>query len=177
LPGLFRPGEYMAGEPRDKVELMARIDDAWDELQTVLAGLPAEALEQPLADGWSAKQHLGHISVWEASLVALLRGESRRDAMGAPADAWERHDTDAINAQVAERAKRWPLANVLKRAGEIHAEVVGQLQGMSDADLQQPYSHYQPNDAPPNERAVVGWVNGNTWLHYEEHIATLKASL
>jgi hypothetical protein len=170
----------MAGEPRNKTELMARIASAWAELQRLLDALSPEDMERPLGD-WTPKQQLGHISVWEASLVALLRGESRAAAMGAPLDAWERHDTDAINAQVAERSKRWPLDNVLKRAEEIHGEVVAQLEAMSDADLQRPYSHYQPEDGERAgdgaDRPVVGWVNGNTWLHYEEHVATLRAAL
>ncbi len=163
--------------PRNKADLMERIGVSWDELMRLIGTLTLEELEQPLGDGWSAKVHLGHISVWEASLLALLRGESRQAAMGAPVDAWEQHDTDAINASVAERAKRWPLDNVLKRAAEIHGEVVAQLDGMTDDDLGLPYSHYQPNDPPPNNRPVYGWVNGNTWLHYEDHIGWLRAGL
>ena len=95
--------------PRNKADLMERIGISWDELMRLIGALTLEELEQPLVDGWSAKVHLGHISVWEASLLALLRGESRQAAMGAPVDAWERHDTDAINARWlnGRNAGRW----------------------------------------------------------------------
>ena len=54
------------------------------------------------------------------------------------------------------------------------ARLVAVLGGLSDDDLQKPYSHYQPTD-PDERRPVVGWVAGNTYEHYAEHIDWIKA--
>jgi hypothetical protein len=47
------------------------------------------------------------------------------------------------------------------------------LEKLSDADLQKPYSHYQPGD-PDEKRPVIEWVAGNTYEHYEEHAGWIK---
>jgi DinB superfamily len=50
-----------------------------------------------------------------------------------------------------------------------HARLLAALGKLSDADLQKPYSHFQPAD-PDEKRPVVGWVAGDTYEHYAEHI-------
>jgi hypothetical protein len=56
-----------------------------------------------------------------------------------------------------------------ERAMGLTGAVESALGKLSDADLQKPYSHYQPAD-PDEKRPVVGWVAGNTYEHYAEHI-------
>ena len=56
-------------------------------------------------------------------------------------------------------------------------ELVMLLNSMTQADLEMPYSHYQPDDLPYNGNPVGGWVHGNTWDHYNEHIGWLEAGL
>lgn len=161
-------------KPPNKAEMVALVSERWAELQELLDALSSEDVERPPGDGWSAKVQRGHISVWEASLLALLRGESRPAAMGVPRDLWERHDTDGINASIAARAQCWPLEDVRRRAEEIHLEVVRQIEGMSEQELSMPYSHFQPDDLPPNDQPIYGWVAGNTSEHYEEHIGWMQ---
>ena len=52
---------------------------------------------------------------------------------------------------------------------ESHAALMVALGKLSDADLQKPYSHFQPTDSK-QKRPVIGWVAGNTYEHYAEHI-------
>ena len=47
---------------------------------------------------------------------------------------------------------------------------------MSDADLRKPYSHFQPKD-PEKKGPVIGWVAGNTYEHYAEHIGWIDQLL
>jgi hypothetical protein len=46
---------------------------------------------------------------------------------------------------------------------------------LDDADLEKPYSHYQPGD-PDEKRPVVGWVAGNTYEHYAEHTNWIRTT-
>ena len=167
----------MADEPITKRDLIARIDERWDELQRLVAGLNSEQLDAPLGDGWSAKVHLAHLAAWETSALALLKGDHRGDAMGIPRETWEGHDTDAINAVIAERADLLPATEIFSESQAVHAEILAHLKGMSQEDLEKPYSHYQPHDPPQNPAPVVGWVHGNTWDHYTEHIGWLEKGI
>jgi hypothetical protein len=168
----------MAGDgPHSKAEMMERVHARWDELQDLLLRLGRAEFEQPLADGWSAKVHVGHIAAWERSLMALLRADDRSVAMGVDADVYRNGGFEAANAVMAARVQSLPLDEVAADSQRVHVEVMALLESMTEADLAKPYSHYQPNDPPYNPKPVFGWVNGNTWGHYEEHIAWLKAGL
>ena len=167
----------MADEPRTKEALIARINECWDELQQLVSGLNSEQLEAPLGDGWSAKVHLAHLAAWETSTLALLSGDHRGDAMGVPRETWNGHGTDAINAVIAERADLRPATEVFSESQATHIELLALLRGMSQDDLEKSYSHYQPHDMADNPAPVVGWVHGNTWDHYNEHIGWLKQGI
>lgn len=164
-------------EPATKPEIMAKIADRWDSLQALVAPLTDDDFERPLGDGWSAKVHMAHIAAWERSLLGLLRKQDRGEVAGLPHDLWAGHDTDQMNAFIAERAGPRPLKDVLRESREVHDEVIGLLESLSLANLEQPYSLYQPQDPRYNAEPVVGWVRGNTYHHYDEHIGWLEAGL
>lgn len=174
-------------EPRNKAELLRLIDERWAELQALVGGMSVDQMELPLGDGWSAKVHVAHLAAWERSAIGLLLKQHRGDAMGLPRSLWDAHDRgdeaswpatgEAINTALAARAGAETLDQVLAQSTSTHAEVVGLLENMTEAELTMPYSHYQPDDLPFNGRPVFAWVNGNTWGHYEEHSEWLKAGL
>ncbi|MBA4180094.1 MAG: hypothetical protein C0506_05840 [Anaerolinea sp.] len=166
-----------AVEPRSKADLLRFIDERWKGLQALVSELTPEQMEQPLGDGWSAKVHLGHIAGWEQSLLALLRGQDRESAMGVTLQPREPHDLDALNDALARRSAALPFDAVREESRRVHAEVVAVLEAMSEDDLLKPYSHYQPQAEPPERKPVYGWVNGNTWGHYDEHIGWLRTGL
>lgn len=167
------------GIPPDfsKAELLRRIEVRWQKLQDLLDALVPADWERPLGDGWPVKVHVAHLADWEESLLGLLEKGSRAAAMGIPEELWEHHDTDAMNQFMAERSMSVAAAESRERLERTHARVVSVLMGMTEADLLLPYSHYQPGDAPHNARPVVGWVVGNTFGHFDEHIGWLEAGL
>jgi hypothetical protein len=97
--------------------------------------------------------------------------------MGLPAVLWDGHDTDAINEHIATAASTMDLAEVRKQALATHVELVEQLESMTQEDLGRPYSDFQPGSAPYEANPVAGWVHGNTWDHYDEHIGWLTEGL
>jgi hypothetical protein len=158
-------------------ELLRRIAERRGELETLVATLSPDALSAPRPDGWAITDHLYHVAAWESSLLALLRGESRAVAVGLSEAEEHSLDTDGINARIDAAGRKLSPDEVRRRFEETHREVLAQLESMSDTDLLLLYSHYQP-DAPPYEaRPVLGWIAGNTYEHYEEHIGWIKASL
>lgn len=167
----------MSDEPTSKPELIARINERWDALQALVAKLDAAGMERPLGDGWSAKVHLAHVAAWERSLMGILRKGNRAEAMGLPQEVWDAHDLEATNGVLATSADHRPLDTVLAESAAIHATLMALLESLTQEDLEKPYSHYQPADLPFNPNPVVGWVHGNTWDHYNEHIGWLEAGI
>lgn len=167
----------MADVPTTKPELLALISVRWDAFQELLAQLSDAEMERPLGDGWSAKQHLAHVTAWEKSLLGLLRKQDRAAAMGLPAEVWGGHDTNGINGFLAAEAAGKPAAAVRSEAAATHTQLVSLLDSMTQAQLEMPYSAYQPAETEPNTNPVGGWVHGNTWDHYNEHIGWLEQGL
>jgi hypothetical protein len=154
-----------------KSDLLNRVADSWRGLDEKVSSLSEARLTTAGSDGWSAKDHLAHISAWEESLIALLEGHDRNAAVGLFGTEAESagHDVDAINAVIQRRSKDRLAADVLATFRATHRRCVAAIEALSDEDLSRPYSHFQPKDLPPNANPVIGWIAGNTYEHYDEH--------
>ena len=146
---------------------MPRIEASWNQLVELVNQVQdAGGLTQVGADGWSVKDHLAHVGAWEHSLLALIQGHDREKAMGLP-EAVE--GIDNVNEAIRKLHETDTPEEALGYFRDSHERLVAALGKLSDADLHKPYSHYQPSD-PDEKRPVVGWVAGNTYEHYAEHI-------
>ena len=156
----------MTGQSNTVVE---PIETSWRELNALIDSLGLDGLSITGEDGWAVKDHLTHIAAWEYSLLALLDGTDRRSAMGIGP---EQNDTDAINAAVWSLHRDKTPEQALEYFRQTHALLMERVSAMSDAELQLPYNHYQPNDPrdPNDNRPAIDWVAGNTYDHYAEHI-------
>ncbi|HEX2907891.1 MAG TPA: ClbS/DfsB family four-helix bundle protein [Phototrophicaceae bacterium] len=94
--------------------VMRQLELGWNNLQTDLTALTEEQ-QTHLKDavGWTVKDHLSHLAIWEQGVLALLEGKSKREAMEIPPEIWEQGD-DAINAVIQVRYGDWSLAEVLR---------------------------------------------------------------
>ena len=154
-------------------QVVDRIDERWRELNDLVDSLGPHGLVITGADGWAVKDHLVHIAAWEHSLLALVDGTDRRQAMGVGRDAG---DTDAINAEVWSMHRAKTPEQALDYFHRTHELLMRRLRGMTDADLQLTYNHYQPGEPrdPDDDRPVIDWVAGNTYDHYAEHITWIS---
>jgi hypothetical protein len=154
---------------------MPRIESAWNQLVALVDELEgAGSLTKIGADGWLVKDHLAHIGAWEQSLLALIEGRDRLAGMGLREPVEE--NTDAINEAVRKLHENDTADEALGYFRDSHAQLVAALGRLSDADLEQPYSHYQPGD-PDQKRPVADWVGGNTYEHYAEHVGWINQLL
>jgi hypothetical protein len=153
----------------EKEKLKERIEGSYNELQELVQNLGDDGLRVTGSDGWAVKDHLIHLGAWELSLLGLLEGRDRVAAMGVPG---VERETEAINRAVwTLHRNKTPQEAVAFFAGT-HAQLMSALDKLSYDDLQLPYSHYQSEiiGVEGVDRPVVGWVAGNTYEHYEEHI-------
>lgn len=169
--------DYESGSlPRDKAELLDRIQQTRAALEQTISQLNDAQLVAPgAASGWSVKDHLAHLAVWELSLAALLQRYPRHAAMEVD-EATYLCGADAINEIVYQRNKDRSLAEVLAAFRQAHQQVLAALDRLTDADLFKTYSQYQPDEpGEDNGEPILKWVAGNTYEHYAEHHAWLQA--
>jgi uncharacterized protein (TIGR03083 family) len=160
----------------DKDELMRKIHATRLDLESLIAQLSDAQMLQPGLDGWSVKDHLAHIAAWEQSMLAILNGRPRHEAMGVSREVF-RQGVDVVNQVVMERSRTQTLPDVLAEFRRSYQAVLARLDELSDADLRQPYGYYLPNDRDDDTPPVLDWVMGDTYEHYEEHAAYIRALL
>jgi hypothetical protein len=146
----------------DIIGWLNEIAAAWEDLHAAYAGLDDEQFLEPGATGdWSTRDILAHIAVWDGearnALPAIAAG--RREE----ADD-EREGLDAFNARKTEELRGMPLDDVRELLDDSHRQLLDYLQGLAPHGID-----------PENEGAFRERLAGDTWDHYPEHAASIRA--
>ncbi|MEP7292649.1 MAG: ClbS/DfsB family four-helix bundle protein [Chloroflexota bacterium] len=154
--------------------LLDSIQQGWDALNTTLGTLSETQLTRFTdARGWTVKDHAIHLAIWEDGMYALLERLMRVEYMGIDEATWEMGDNDQINAIIQQRYKDLTWADVQQKRQQIHQRLIEKIASLSDEDLLRPYRYYEM--ASTEDHPVVGWLVGNTFGHYAEHLPWIKA--
>lgn len=157
-----------------KESLLAAMHEGWHDLNTFLATLSEAQLAQPTdAGGWTVKDHVIHLAVWEGSLNAFLQKQPRHEYMGIDRATWENGEIDPINAVIYARNKDLSWAQVRRVFQQAHQELIERIQALSEADLQHPYNYYQPDSTATDSAATR--IGVATYRHYARHIPWMRA--
>jgi hypothetical protein len=156
--------------PRDKAELLARIDREWQALQQAFAGLSEQQMSVPDAGGWSIKDNLAHLAAWERFMrLHYLGNTPPHEAMGIDQETFQTLDEEGTNAIIFQRNKGRSLTDVLEELSRTHAESLARLEAMSFEEMMKPRLPDDPQKSP-----VIGVIIGNTYEHYREHRITIE---
>lgn len=152
-------------------KVIARLEKEKAAIEALLAPLTPEQIGAPsTAEVWSLKDHLAHLAMWMAGMVALLHHQPRRAAMGLTPDMAAVRSDDAINAVIYAQHATKSLAQVRTLFDNTHAQFVEAILQIGDDGLAKSYSHYEPeNQTATGKRPVEGWVIGNGAAHYAKH--------
>lgn len=164
-----------ATAPRDA--MLAEIEASFTRLTAFLDGLDPALLDGPTdAAGWTAKDHVIHLAVWAGSMIAVLDGAPRWEAMGVDRVLWRTlaDGYDAINEHIRQANRHRSAADARRALEEAHRALTGRVAGMSVFELSLPYKHYQPW-ATDRTDPLFAYVRGNTEEHYDEHRAYIAA--
>ena len=165
-------------EQISKTELMDRITAGYEALERVLRGLDDAQLSRSGSDeGWAIKDHLFHLAAWERGIAWLLGRRSRTEGMEITAEEWYTLTMDQVNDLVYRRNRERPAAEALTAFREAHREMLDALAPLSDADVQRPYEAYGEGGGRSADRPIIGWIIGDPYAHYEEHLTYLQAIL
>jgi uncharacterized protein (TIGR03083 family) len=161
--------------PITKAELFSNLQNGWQQLQQFIHNLTPDQMTQPSDEaGWTIKDHLIHLAVWEDGMNAMLARQPRYTIMGVSKEVWEAEDIDATNAIIQQNYHAVSLPEALKHLEEVHERLLATLTSLSEADLLKPYGYYQA-DAADDQRPAIDRIIGNTYEHYAEHIPWMKA--
>ncbi len=159
--------------PKDKAELLARIDQEWTALRELIDSLTPKQMSEAVPGSWSVKDHLVHLTTWEQFLLRYHLGqEPPHIVMEVDVETFERLDEDGLNALIYERSQDRSLEDVLDSLTQSHNQVLDALEAVTFADLMKP--HYADD---PEARPLINWVIGNTYDHYQEHRQTIQEGL
>ena len=117
----------------DRDELLAMLQESRSELAGAIQGLPDDKLTVPLADDWSAKDIMGHITAWDEVTV----GDLRRIARGRlpTLAAFRESEVDNWNAFLIRPRKLFPLPQIRAEFEEARAEMVAALKDLPEGLL------------------------------------------
>jgi uncharacterized protein (TIGR03083 family) len=150
------------------------MEKGWNEFQAYLNTLTEAQMTGPTdAAGWTVKDHLVHLTVWEDGMNAVFEKTSRRERMGLDEATWASDDYDQQNAVIQQQHKSKSVAEVRRMFEEAHNRLVANIKRLANADLVRPYRYYQPDSTA--EHPVYANVVGNSYGHYEEHQPWIEA--
>jgi hypothetical protein len=112
--------------------LTTAIDSAWAEFQAFLAVVSEDQASLQDANGWTIKDHVTHIAVWEDSVSILFRGGRRHEALGIDEPFFREGSFDQINEIIKVRYRHLQLADVLRKLNEVHNELMSRSVSVTD---------------------------------------------
>jgi hypothetical protein len=168
----------MTQPARSNSDVLDEITSAWEELHEFLRRLgPDQITAIRDAEGWSIKDHIAHLAVWEDSVAVLFRGRPRHEALGVSPEEYARHSFDEINAILWRRRKDSSPDAILTELGDIHSRLLGSLKELSGENLARPVRDVFPQAPASDDRPAADLILDNTSRHYSEHLAWMKAIL
>lgn len=159
-----------------KQELLKAIEEQWAALNSAIDRLSEQQLTGIRdAHGWSAKDHIIHMTRWERSVVSFLQHRPRHEGLGVEESLYLEDTDDTINTAIYEQTKDTPLDEALAAFRATHQQLMELLAPLSDSDLQKRYREYLPDepgegDGPP----AVNVIYGNTAEHFAEHLRWME---
>jgi uncharacterized damage-inducible protein DinB len=151
----------------DKQALVARLNEARNELLTLARSLPAKRLETPGAVGdWSVKDVIGHIASWEDRLLTLAQM-----ALNGHADQIEwisnEEALQAWNEKQYLRKRAWTWDETIRDLALLREEVLWNIGWAAPGQLFQ--QHALSTGAVSPAALLEGIVE-----HDQEHTAQLR---
>lgn len=163
--------------PQNKAELLDRLDRSWTALRETISNLSPGQLTSPTDNGgWTAKDHLAHLTAWERSMVFLLRHRPRHEGLGVDESLYLDGGEDEINAAIQQATKELPLDQVLAALEATHLELLALIQDLPEEKLRQTYSDFLPDEPGIDSGEPILWrISGNSDTHFDLHRAYIEA--
>jgi hypothetical protein len=162
-------------EHQTKTDVLEEIERAWTAYQLRLAELPPGELEGPIdAAGWTIKDHITHVTAWEASVTAGLNRRPMHEAMGISTSDLKQH-IDELNERIREAHASESVQEALDAAARGHRELVLAIEALPEDALSMPVGEYMTVRNPNSARQPVrNRILGASAQHYAIHMECIQ---
>lgn len=154
-----------------RAELLQALAGSRAALEAAFAGLSEAQLQQPGATGegaqpgsWAVRDVLAHCAAWEAEMVTTL-AKLRRGSKPGKTD-YSPNEIRAFNKKVYRENRKRPLENVLADFRGVRQQLLRQLEGLSEAELNAPRLWL-------DNTSLADWVMGWVVQHETAHAAQI----
>jgi hypothetical protein len=141
-------------------DLAMAVNAGWINFRLALMSLGASGLEATTPIGWTYKALAQHAAGWEdlaSKRLARLRESGEFATSGV--------ETDAFNAEMADRAKERSGSEVLADLDAAHTRLVAEIEKLT------------PEQIRANDEWAIAVTAGDSYGHYGEHHAELFAAV
>lgn len=138
----------------DRDRLLASYRKTREELLAAIEGLSDEALSEPSVDGWSVKDHLLHLALWDE-----IRAEEVARISAGHASAWRMsHDQDeAFNTMGYELRKDMAVAQAKWELATSRQRLLDAIAAITETGLD-PSRYGEAGLVSGHEAQHVGWL-------------------
>jgi hypothetical protein len=141
----------------DRIELLEKLQAENARLEETLSQMAEEQMTAPeLRDGWSVKDTLAHLAIWNRRgtvwLAVAARGETPQ--IPAPGATWS--DMDRMNEESYGENLHKPFREVLAEYRDAFRQLVAQLQALTDDVWQKEYRLHDDPQAT-SVPTIAGW--------------------
>ena len=141
-------------------DLAMTVNAGWINFRLALMSLGTAGLDATTRAGWTYKALAQHVTGWEdltVTRLARLREGGEFATSGV--------ETDAFNAEMAERARDRSAGDVLAELDAAHTRLVAEIEKLT------------PEQIRANDEWAIAVVAGNSYGHYAEHHAEVFAAV
>lgn len=156
-------------------DLLRSIDSSWAQLEPFLAGLTEKQAIMQDDQGWTVRDHVTHMAVWEESVAVLFDGKPRHEALGIDEAFYAEASFDEINEIIRKRTQSMPLGQALAEWKRAHHELMARVRSLSEDELTRRVRDFFPQAARTDDRLVIDFLHENTAAHIDEHFPWMRA--
>ena len=157
-------------EEMNKAQLIEAITNGRSKFEETLSQLAQEQLTSPgLESGWSVKDVLAHIQVWETRMVRWLGDAQRGEIPQMLPSGMTWDDLDQMNEETYLENRDKPLMGVLAEFHKSFPKALDAVKDISEGDLIDP-DRFEWREGKP----LWFIVAANTFWHYEEHDKAIR---
>ena len=152
--------------PVSTAECLAAYRDARVRVEAVVGRVTSWTTESD--EGWTAKDYLAHLTAWQRRLARWFEEGRAGQFRAGPEPGFTFEQVDALKERDWLASRDQPLEAVQREFGETADAVEALVGSLEDDDL--------------NDAARAPWfgfearhaIAGNTYGHYDEHLAVLE---
>lgn len=152
-------------------EALSGIETSWNRLMGAMTSWQVDDYTTAHdAAGWTALDHLAHVSAWERSRMAWLQGRPRHEGLSVSEAAFTQ-GYDPLNELVRQQTEGHGYDDVMAAARETHRQMIGTIRAFDPTVVDQ-------GGITAVEAGRLGdELQENLADHYEDHCAYIEEIL